>query len=179
MEARGDSKGEQVQALVEQLSQMNITAPAQSGKLLQGRWKMLNNSAFGGTAVDPSDGKTVATLGRAAFNMFEPTGLVIRVESVLQDVEPLAGQRLEEAKARAPEEFEEGSEDACLYDTLINFSTVEEQPLYGTLRNFGQCKPTTDTRLEVAFTGIANFGNSIGCQECFIMCMNVLRFRAE
>jgi len=148
---RGNVKADRVKSLIEELEQANPTkAPANSGKYLEGKWNELTNSNFEGTTQD-SDGKTLATLGRVAFNMFEPTSLAIRIEEVVQPVEPLSDERLEALKHTS-----ETLNETRQYDVVVKFTTVEEgddEPLVGILHNFGECTPITEDRLAVTFTG--------------------------
>jgi len=134
---KGDTKHEMVAAAIAQLVELNPTiAPARSETLMDGQWLLINAPNFP-NGEQRSDGKYMYTLGRVAFNMFQPTGLKIVIDRVLQPV----------AFLEKPQQW--------THDIIVEFTTVDEQipTLQGIVHNFGVCEPTQDNTLQVKFTG--------------------------
>ncbi|NER52875.1 MAG: fimbrial protein, partial [Symploca sp. SIO1A3] len=77
------------------------------------------------------------TLGRLAFNMFQPTGLKLVIDRVLQPILLL----------------EDGEQQS--HDIIVEFTTIDESlpQVRGIVRNQGVCYPVSDTVLQVQFTG--------------------------
>ena len=133
----GNTKDEAVIAAIENLQSLNpTTAPAYSGTLLDSKWLLISAPNFPG-GEQLANGKYVYTLGRLAFNMFEPTALKLVIDRVLQPVLLL----------------ENGEERS--HDIIVEFTTIDESlPLVaGIVRNQGVCHPVSDTVLQVKFTG--------------------------
>ncbi len=84
----GDTKNELVVAAIEKLASLNPnSAPTENGSLLEGNWLLINAPNFPGRQEDDR-GRCIYTLGRLAFNMFEPVELLVEIERVLQPVFP-------------------------------------------------------------------------------------------
>ena len=133
----GNTKHEAVAVAIEKLVQLNPTAaPTRSEALMDGQWLLISAPNFP-NGEQRADGKYVYTLGRLAFNMFQPTSLKIVIDRVLQPVVPV------------------GKGQQRTYDIIVEFTTVDENTptLQGIVHNFGVCEPTHDNVLQVQFTG--------------------------
>jgi hypothetical protein len=133
----GNTKHEAVIAAIERLVSLNPTVlPARSETLMDGRWLLISAPNFP-NGEHRADGKYIYTLGRLAFNMFEPTSLKIAIDRVLQPVIPL------------------GNGQQRTHDIIVEFTTVDENTptLQGVVRNLGVCEPADDNVLQVQFTG--------------------------
>ncbi|NEO31833.1 MAG: fimbrial protein [Symploca sp. SIO3C6] len=133
----GNTKDEAVIAAIDNLTQLNpTTAPARSETLLDSEWLLINAPNFPGGKQLP-DGKFTYTLGRLAFNMFQPTQLKLVIDRVLQPV-----RLLENKQQRS-------------HDIVVEFTTIDESfpKLTGIVHNQGVCHPISDTKLQVKFTG--------------------------
>lgn len=133
----GNTKHEVVAAAIEKLAQLNpTTAPARSEILMDGQWLLINAPNFP-DGERQADGKYIYTLGRLAFNMFQPTRLKIAIDRVLQPVVPV-----DNTQQRT-------------HDIIVEFTTVDENTstLQGIVHNFGVCEPASDNTLQVKFTG--------------------------
>ncbi|NEP00077.1 MAG: fimbrial protein [Symploca sp. SIO2E9] len=133
----GNTKDEAVIAAIDNLTQLNpTTAPARSETLLDSQWLLINAPNFPGGKQLP-DGKFTYTLGRLAFNMFQPTQLKLVIDRVLQPV-----RLLENKQQRS-------------HDIVVEFTTIDESfpKLSGIVKNQGVCHPISDTLLQVKFTG--------------------------
>ncbi len=133
----GDTKHEVVAAAIEKLVYLNPTAaPARSEVLMDGQWLLVSAPNFPNGELR-ADGKYVYTLGRLAFNMFQPTSLKIVIDRVLQPVVPV------------------GKAQQRTHDIIVEFTTVDENTptLQGIVHNKGVCEPTDDNTLQVQFTG--------------------------
>lgn len=133
----GDTKNEIVAAAIQKLCYLTSTAaPAQGSPLLDGEWLLISAPNFP-QGEQREDGKFVFTLGRLAFNMFQPAELKVVIDRVLQPVLPLGN-----------------GEERC-HDIIVEFTTVDERlpKLAGVVRNIGVCQPISDTVLKVKFTG--------------------------
>ncbi|MDZ7957531.1 MAG: PAP/fibrillin family protein [Aulosira sp. DedQUE10] len=133
----GNTKDKEVIAAIENLQSLNPTAaPAHSGTLLDSNWLLISAPNFpeGEQLVD---GSFTYTLGRLAFNMFQPTGLKVAIQRVLQPVFLLKN----------------GTQRS--HDIVVEFTTIDESvlKLNGIVRNQGVCQPFNDTALQVKFTG--------------------------
>ncbi|HEY9694430.1 MAG TPA: PAP/fibrillin family protein [Oculatellaceae cyanobacterium] len=132
----GNTKHEAVITAINQLVHFNPTAaPTRSEELMNGQWLLISAPNFPNGELQP-DGKYIYTLGRLAFNMFQPVKLKVAIERVLQPVIPLDnGQRT--------------------HDIIVEFITVDENipQLQGIVQNLGICQPTDDSTLQVKFTG--------------------------
>lgn len=133
----GDTKHEAVVAAIEQLARLNPTvAPARNEALRDGQWLLISAPNFP-NGERRADGKYVYTLGRLAFNLFQPTDLKIAIDRVLQPVVPM-----ENSQQRT-------------HDIIVEFAIADETapPLQGIVRNLGVCEPSDDNTLQVQFTG--------------------------
>lgn len=133
----GDPRHPAVIGIIEDLATLNPTPiPTRNSQLLDGNWQLISAPIF-------PDGKRLAdgtycyTLGRLAFNMFQPQDLTVVLQQVFQPVLPM-----EEAMQRT-------------HDIVVNFAIAYPNipSLRGTVRNLGICKPASDTVLQVQFTG--------------------------
>lgn len=132
----GDTKHEVVAAAIEKLVQLNPTpSPTRNESLMDGQWLLINAPNFPNGEL--RDGKYIYTLGRLAFNMFQPTSLKIAIDRVMQPVIPV------------------GNGKQRTHDIIVEFTTVEENmpQLQGIVRNLGVCEPKDDRTLQVQFTG--------------------------
>jgi hypothetical protein len=133
----GDTKNEVVADAIAKLCSLNPTpAPTHSGSLLESEWLLISAPNFP-QGEKRQDGKFAYTLGRLAFNMFQPVNLKIVIDRVLQPVLPL------------------GDEEKLTHDIVVEFTTMDEQlpELKGIVRNLGVCQPISDRVLQVKFTG--------------------------
>jgi hypothetical protein len=134
---RGDTKHETVAAAISKLAYLNPTAaPARSEALMDGQWLLISAPNFPNGELR-ADGKYVYTLGRLAFNMFQPSSLKIAIDRVLQPVAPV----------------DNGQQRT--HDIIVEFTTADENTptLQGIVHNEGVCSPTGDNILQVQFTG--------------------------
>ncbi|BAZ31452.1 hypothetical protein NIES4074_39250 [Cylindrospermum sp. NIES-4074] len=133
----GNTKDKAVITAIENLQALNpTTAPAHSGSLMDNEWLLISAPNFP-QGEQLADGKFAYTLGRLAFNMFQPTGLKVVIDRVLQPV-----FLLENGEQRT-------------HDIVVEFTTIDESvpQLAGIVRNQGICQPMSDTVLQVQFTG--------------------------
>lgn len=133
----GDTKNKVVASAVEKLRYLNPTvAPAYSGSLLESEWLLISAPNFP-QGKQREDGKFAFTLGRLAFNLFQPVDLKVVIDRVLQPV------------------FSLGNEEQRSHDIIVEFTTVDERlpKLMGVVRNLGVCQPISNTVLQVKFTG--------------------------
>lgn len=133
----GDTKHEAVAAAIQKLVHLNPTAtPARSGTLLDGQWRLVSAPNFPDGELR-ADGKYTYTLGRLAFNLFQPTKLKVVIDRVWQPVAPVGNGRQQ------------------THDIIVEFTTADEHfpSLQGVVHNFGVCEPTLDNTLQVQFTG--------------------------
>lgn len=134
---QGDTKHDAVATAIEQLAQLNPTpAPARNHALMDGQWRLISAPSFP-NRIETADGKYLYTLGRLAFNMFQPTDLKIAIDRVLQPVLPT------------------GEGEQRTHDIIVEFTTVDPTgpALKGRVYNLGICKPIQDNILQVQFTG--------------------------
>lgn len=132
----GDTKHEVVVAAIEKLVQLNPTpSPTRNESLMDGQWLLINAPNFPNGEL--RDGKYIYTLGRLAFNMFQPTSLKIAIDRVMQPVIPV------------------GNGKQRTHDIIVEFTTIDENipQLQGIVRNLGVCEPKDDRTLQVQFTG--------------------------
>ena len=133
----GDTKHPLVVEAIATLADLNPTpAPARNIQLRDGTWLLINAPIFpGGQRLE--DGAYRYTLGRLAFNMFQPQDLQVKIDRVLQPVLPI------------PERSQRS------HDIITEFTLVETHapPLQGMVKNLGVCEPSTDDTLQVQFTG--------------------------
>ncbi|MBD2457620.1 fimbrial protein [Nostoc sp. FACHB-87] len=133
----GNTKDETVIAAIENLRLVNPNpAPTRKGKLLDSNWVLISAPNFpGGKRL--GNGKFVYTLGRLAFNMFQPTTLKLVIDRVSQPI------------------FLLGNGEQRSHDIVVEFTTVDENypQISGVVRNLSVCEPISDTALQVKFTG--------------------------
>lgn len=133
----GDTKHEAVAAAIQRLVRLNPRAtPAHSGTLLDGQWLLISAPNFP-DGEQRADGKYTYTLGRLAFNLFQPTKLKLVIDRVRQPVTPVDNGRRR------------------THDIIVEFTTADElfPSLQGVVHNYGVCEPTLDNTLQVQFTG--------------------------
>ena len=133
----GDTKNEVVVTAIDELCCLSPTAaPAHCGSLLNGEWLLISAPNFP-QGEQREDGKFVFSLGRLAFNMFQPVELKIVIDRVLQPVLTL------------------GNGEQRSHDIIVEFTTVDEgfPKLDGVVRNLGVCQPISNTALQAKFTG--------------------------
>jgi hypothetical protein len=133
----GNTKDKHVIGAIENLQAINpAIAPTRSGTLLESNWLLISAPNFPG-GEQLADGSYSYTLGRVAFNMFQPTGIKLTIQRVLQPV------------------FLLGNGEQRSHDIIVEFTTIDESlpKLAGTIRNQGICSPLNDTVLQVKFTG--------------------------
>jgi len=133
----GDPCHPAVADIIGNLATINPTpAPTQNSQLLNGNWQLISAPIFpDGQRL--ADGTYSYTLGRLAFNMFQPQDLTVVIQQIFQPVLPT----------------EEPMQ--CTHDIVVDFAIAHPNtpPLRGTVRNLGICKPASDTALQVQFTG--------------------------
>ncbi|ASC72691.1 uncharacterized protein XM38_036490 [Halomicronema hongdechloris C2206] len=133
----GDPHHEAVAAAIDTLAALNPTpAPTQTPDLLEGELRLISAPSFpDGQKLD--DGSYCYSLGRLAFDMFQPRNLRLVINQVWQPVWPIQG---------GPQRS---------HDIVVDFTTRQdnEPPLRGIVRNLGGCEPANDTALRVWFTG--------------------------
>ena len=132
----GDTKNQEVVAAIEKLASLNPKiAATEYEKLLQGNWLLINAPNFPDRQQD-ARGRSIYTLGRLAFNMFEPVGLKVEIERVLQPV------------------FSTDKENEFTYDIVVEFKTIDENmpELKGIVKNLAICSPQSNT-IQVKFVG--------------------------
>ncbi|MGB5770656.1 MAG: fimbrial protein [Crocosphaera sp.] len=133
----GDVKHDYVKEKIEQLCQLNPTiAPTHSDRLESLEWLLISAPSFPQGEKLPN-GKYAYTLGRLAFNMFEPTSLKLVIDCVKQPVVLL------------------GEGEKRTHDIVVEFTIIDEAfpHLKGIVRNKGVCYPADDRTLQVEFTG--------------------------
>ena len=132
----GDVKNQKVKAKIEQLSQLNPIEKPTHSSLLESHWLLISAPSFP-QGQKLSNGKYAYTLGKLAFNMFQPTNLKLVIDSVKQPVVLL------------------GEKSKRSHDIVVEFSIIDElfPPLKGIVRNLAVCYPVDDKNLQVEFTG--------------------------
>ncbi|MBD2448817.1 fimbrial protein [Nostoc sp. FACHB-152] len=132
----GNTKDEAVIAAIENLCRLNPKAAPTQSALQDGKWLLISAPNFPGGEKLP-DGRFVYTLGRLAFNMFEPTKLKVNINRVLQSV-----LLLENGQQRT-------------HDIDVEFTTIDESvgQIKGIVRNLGICQPFNATELQANYTG--------------------------
>lgn len=132
----GDTKNQEVIAAIEQLASLKPHATTENEKLLEGNWLLINAPNFPDRQND-TQGRYIYTLGRLAFNMFEPVKLKVEIERVLQPV------------------FPTDKENEFTHDIVVEFKTIDENvpELTGIVKNLAVCSPKSQDTVEVKFTG--------------------------
>jgi hypothetical protein len=133
----GDPQQEAVMAAIAQLvslnPSLNLVDPMAR---LTGDWRLISAPSFP-QGKRQADGTYVYTLGRLAFNMFQPQALRVVINQVTQPVLPIPDTPYHS------------------HDIVVHFTTLTQEwaPLQGIVRNLGICEPSSDTTLQVQFTG--------------------------
>lgn len=130
----GDTKNEVVVAAIEKLASLNPNPVlTENIELLQGNWLLINAPNFPDRLPDEQN-RYIYTLGRLAFNMFEPVKLKVEIERVLQPV------------------FPTGKENEFTHDIVVEFHTCDRS-LKGIVKNLAVCSLKDKDTLQVQFTG--------------------------
>lgn len=135
--SRGDTKNQEVVAAIEKLASLNPESElTEKEELLEGNWLLINAPNFPNRQND-TQGRYIYTLGRLAFNMFEPVGLKVEIERVLQPV------------------FPTGKGNEFTHDIVVEFKTIDENipELKGIVKNLAVCSPISKDTVQVKFTG--------------------------
>jgi hypothetical protein len=135
-ESNGNTKDEKVLEAIANLQSLNpTTAPAQS-PILHQNWLLISAPNFP-SGEQLADCKFSYTLGRLAFNMFQPTKLKLVVDRVSQPVFLLA-----DGETRN-------------HDIVVEFTAIDDNfpQISGIVRNLATCKPISDKLLQAQFTG--------------------------
>ena len=133
----GDTKHEAVVEAIALLASLNPTPhPAENQGLLEGNWLLLNAPNFPDQLED-EDNRYVYTLGRLAFNKFEPVNLRVAIERVSQPV------------------WATEKENEYTHDIVVEFKIIDEgfPQLQGIVRNLAVCSPIAPDTVQVKFTG--------------------------
>ena len=133
----GDTKHPVVVAAIAKLADLNPTPrPVENQELLQGNWLLINAPNFPDRLEDEED-RYVYTLGRLAFNKFEPVNLRVAIERVTQPV------------------FATGKKNEYTHDIVVEFKIIEQgfPKLKGIIRNLAVCSPVNQDTVQVKFTG--------------------------
>lgn len=125
-----------VAAAIADLAPLNPTPAPARHVAMQSNWRLISAPNFP-DGERQADGTYVYTLGRLAFNMFQPQDLKVVIQQVTQPVLPIAGTQQHS------------------HDIVVHFKTLSEvwPPLEGIVRNLGVCQPNGDATLQVQFTG--------------------------
>lgn len=104
-----------------------------------GMWEVISKPDFPDSLGLDATGRHCFTLGRASFNMYQPLGMPIAIESIKNEVVPL------------------GDGDERSYRVIVQFETAGDTgtPLRGVMDNAGLCVGDAEKsdRLGVQFTG--------------------------
>ncbi|MGK7898945.1 MAG: PAP/fibrillin family protein [Xenococcus sp. (in: cyanobacteria)] len=133
----GDTKHQAVVDAISKLASLNPTPqPVENQELLQGNWLLINAPNFPDRLED-QDNRYVYTLGRLAFNKFEPANLRVAIERVTQPV------------------FATGQENEYTHDIVVEFKIIEPgfPKLQGIIKNLAVCSPVDQDTVQVRFTG--------------------------
>lgn len=133
----GDTKHQVVVDAIAKLAALNPTPnPVENQELLQGNWLLINAPNFPDRLED-KENRYVYTLGRLAFNKFEPVNLRVAIEQVTQPV------------------FATGQEDEYTHDIVVEFKIIEPgfPELKGIVKNLAVCSPVNRDTVQVKFTG--------------------------
>ncbi len=133
----GDTKHQAVVEAISKLAALNPTPrPVENQELLQGNWLLINAPNFPDRLED-EEGRYVYTLGRLAFNKFEPVNLRVAIERVTQPV------------------FATGQDNEYTHDIVVEFKIIEPgfPELKGIVKNLAVCIPIDQNTVEVKFTG--------------------------
>ena len=132
----GDTTQTAVVTAIQSLAKLNPTpAPARNFQLQEGHWWLTNAPNFP-NGERQADGRYVYTLGRLAFNMFQPKHLKVVIDRVSKSIRPR-------------------TDSPWTHDIQVEFTVLEDAmpPLQGIVQNLGVCEPYDDDTLQVQFTG--------------------------
>lgn len=132
----GDTKHPQVVKAIAFLSALNPTPnPAQHLSLLAGNWLLISAPNFPGRIEDDS-GRSIYTLGRLAFNKFEPVDLRVVLERISQPIFAIG-------------------ENKYSHDIVVKFKIIEPgfPKLKGIVKNLAVCSALDADTVQVEFTG--------------------------
>jgi len=154
-EKRGDTKDAAVVEQLELLQKANPTPDAAlRGEYLDGDWLQISQSDYPGRL---SKDEPLYPLGRLAFNMYEPTEAVFRIDRVVQPVRPLPNS------VDSTREYEIIVEMTCVDKKYPEFKAI--------ISNYARITPAkdnkgNDARLSVSFTH-GNLAPSLELSEDF------------
>jgi hypothetical protein len=133
----GQTQQPAVQGAIADLARLSPeAAPARSDLLIDAYWRLISAPSFPGGILN-SDGTYGYTLGRLAFNMFQPIDLALVIDQVMQPVVPIPGST------------------QLTHDIHVTFTLRDPRfpALQGMVQNLGICEPANDDALAVEFTG--------------------------
>lgn len=133
----GDPNHPTVAEAIATLATLNPTPdPTHNSALLEGDWLLISAPSFPDGECR-ADGTYSYTLGRLAFNMFQPKDLKVVIDRVSQPVFPVGDGSLRS------------------HDIVVDFTTISSDlpSVSGIVRNLGVCEPSDATTLQVRFTG--------------------------
>ncbi len=133
----GNTKHQVVVDAIAKLADLNPTLrPVENQELLQGNWLLINAPNFPDRLENEKD-RYVYTLGRLAFNKFEPVNLRVAIARVTQPV------------------FATGKENEYTHDIVVEFKIIEPgfPELQGIIKNLAVCSPVDQDTVQVRFTG--------------------------
>jgi len=132
----GDAYASPVREAIARLANLNTQSAAAHAPELLGCWRLMSAPNFP-DGVRREDGTWQYTLGRLAFQMFQPQDLPLQLTQVFQDIQPLA----------------DGTQQT--HNIVAHFQTWRAglPPVQGIVHNLGVCQPSDDTTLQVQFTG--------------------------
>ncbi len=133
----GDTKHQAVVEAISKLASLNPTPhPVENQELLQGNWLLINAPNFPDRLEDEED-RYVYTLGRLAFNKFEPVNLRVAIDQVTQPV------------------FTTGQDNEYTHDIVVEFKIIEPgfPELKGIVRNLAVCSLVDQDTVQVRFIG--------------------------
>ena len=133
----GDTKHQVVATAIQELVSFNPNhSPTEKESLLQGNWLLINAPNFPDRQQNEHH-KYVYTLGRLAFNMFEPINLKVAIQEVTQPV------------------FPTNQDKEYTHHIVVKFKTIDDNipELNGIIKNLAVCHPVDENTLQVQFTG--------------------------
>ena len=132
----GEASAPEVQAAIARLADLNTQSASAHAPELLGYWRLVSAPNFP-DGVRREDGTWQYTLGRLAFQMFQPQNLPVQLTQVFQEIHPIA----------------DGAQQT--HNIVAHFQTARAgfTPVQGIVRNLGVCQPSDDTTLQVQFTG--------------------------
>lgn len=133
----GNTKHQAVADAIARIASLNPTSnSAQDRTLLEGNWLLISAPNFPGRLEDESN-RYVYTLGRLAFNKFQPVNLRVVLERVSQPV------------------FATETENEYSHDIVVEFKIIDKDfpELKGIVKNLAVCSPVDEDTVQVKFTG--------------------------